>query len=178
MGLKYPSRKNVSFTRSLVSCTLKDYSPSFIGDHEIHVSHFWNFFQGFFLFVIFPRPFLLSIKFFGFWDVCVFDVSCIIILGNWFAKFTWIGLRAEQIFSVNIYYTYFSILGVTFTFPFLCYFQKLQLLVKTFSTNFCCIVLLYLWAQNVCLRFLKSYFKLEILIFLSFVVSFLVDMFN
>ena len=78
---------------------------------------------------------------------------------------TCIGLQAEQIFSVNIYYTYFSILGVTFTVPFLCYFQKLQLLVKTFSTNFCCIVLLYLWAQNVCLRFLKSYFKLEILIF-------------
>ena len=29
-----------------------------------------------------------------------------------------------------------------------------------------------------CLRFSKSYFKLEILIFLSFVVSFLVDMFG
>ena len=38
---------------------------------------------------------------------------------------TCIGLQAEQIFSVNIYYTYFSILGVTFTVPFLCYFQKL-----------------------------------------------------
>ena len=28
-------------------------------------------------------------------------------------------LRAQQIFSVNISYTHFSILGVTFTFPFL-----------------------------------------------------------
>ena len=90
---------------------------------------------------------------------------------------TCIGLRAEQIFSFNISYTYFSILGVTFTVPFLCYFQKLQLLVgKKFWTNFCCIVLLYLWTQKACLRFLKSYFRLEILIFLSFVVSFLVEM--
>ena len=32
--------------------------------------------------------------------------------------------------------------------------------------------------KSVCLIFLKSYFKLEILIFLFFVVSFLVDMFN
>ena len=31
---------------------------------------------------------------------------------------------------------------------------------------------------KMCLRFLKSYFKLEILIFLTFLVSFLVDMFN
>ena len=41
---------------------------------------------------------------------------------------TCIGLRAEKIFSVNIY-IYISILGVVFTFPFLCYLQKLQLLV-------------------------------------------------
>ena len=89
-------------------------------------------------------------------------------------------LRTEQIFSVNIWYTYFSILGVAFTVSFLCYFQKLQLLVvKKFWTNICCcIVLLYLWAQKVCLKFLKSYFKLEILIFLSFVMSLFVDMFN
>ena len=63
---------------------------------------------------------------------------------------TCIGLRAKQIFLVNIKYTYFSILGVAFAVPFLCYFQKLQLLVvKKFWTNFCCIVLLYLWAQKV-----------------------------
>ena len=92
---------------------------------------------------------------------------------------TCIGLQAEQIFSVNIWYTYFSILGVAFAVSFLCYFQKLQLLVvRKFWTNFCCTVLLYLWAQKVCLSFLKSYFKLEILIILSFVVSFLVDTFN
>ena len=84
---------------------------------------------------------------------------------------TCIGLQAEQIFSVNIYYTYFSILGVAFTVSFLFYFQKFQLLVvKKFWTNFCRIVLLYLRAQKICLRFLKSYFRLEI-IFLSFVVS-------
>ena len=45
-------------------------------------------------------------------------------------------------------------------------------------TNFCCIILLYLWTLKVCLRLLKSYLKLEIWIFLSFVVSFLVDMFK
>ena len=44
--------------------------------------------------------------------------------------------------------------------------------------NFCCIVLVFVWAQKICLRFFESYFKLEILIFLSFVVSFLVDMFK
>ena len=90
---------------------------------------------------------------------------------------TCIGLQAEQIFPVNIQYTYFSILGVAFAVPFLYYLQKLQLLVvKNFRNNFCCIVLLFLWAQKVCLRFLKSYFGLEII--LSFVESFLVDMFN
>ena len=73
----------------------------------------------------------------------------------------------------------FIIYMFCFCVPLLCYFQKYQLLVvKKFWTNFCCIVLLYLWAQKMCLRFLKSYFKLKILIFLSFVMSFLVDMFN
>ena len=92
---------------------------------------------------------------------------------------TCIGLRAEQMLYVNIWYTNSSILGVAFTVPFLCYFQKLQLLdVKRFWTNFCWIVLLYLWAQKVCLTFLKSFFKLEILVFLSFIVSLLVDMLN
>ena len=62
----------------------------------------------------------------------------------------------------------------------LCYFQKLQLLVvKKFWNNFCSIALLFGWAQKVCLRFLKSYFKLEILILLAFLGSFfLLDMFN
>ena len=77
-----------------------------------------------------------------------------------------IRLRAEQIFSVDTKYTYFSILGVAFTVPFLCYFQKLQLLVvKKFWTNFCSIVLLYLWAQKLCLIFLKPYFTGDINIF-------------
>ena len=92
---------------------------------------------------------------------------------------TCLGLRVEQILLVNIYYIYFSILSVAFAVPFLCYFQKLQLLViKRFWIKLCCIVLLFLWAQKPCLKFLKSYFKLEILISLSLMVSFLVDMFN
>ena len=32
---------------------------------------------------------------------------------------------------------------------------------KNIWNNFYCIVLLFVWAQRVCLRFLKSYFKLE-----------------
>ena len=55
-------------------------------------------------------------------------------------------------------------------------FPKLQLLVvKKFWTIFCSIVLLYFYLiAQVCLRFLRSYFNLEILIFLSFMMSFLV----
>ena len=51
------------------------------------------------------------------------------------------GLQAGQIFSVSIWYTYFFNFGRGFCGPFLCYFQKLQLLlVKIFWNNFCCIV--------------------------------------
>ena len=49
---------------------------------------------------------------------------------------------------------------------------------KKNGNNFYCIVLLFARAQKACLRFLKSYFKLDVLMFLSFVISFLVDMFN
>ena len=93
-----------------------------------------------------------------------------------------IGLQAEQIFSVNMWHTCFfnfscGFCGFFFYVISLCYFQKFQLLVvQKFWTNFCFIVLLF--AQKVCLRFLKSYFKLDILTFLSFVVHFLVDTFN
>ena len=62
---------------------------------------------------------------------------------------------------------------------FSAFFQRLQLLaIKTFWNNSYCIVLLFVWAQKVCRWFSKSYFRLEIFIFLSFVVTFLVDMFN
>ena len=85
------------------------------------------------------------------------------------------GPQGEQILSVNVWYAYFFNLGRIF----LCYFQNLLLFViKKFWTNFCCIVLLSLWATKMCPRFLKSYFRLKIFIFLSFVVSLLVDMFN
>ena len=61
----------------------------------------------------------------------------------------WIAGTAN-ILSKYIIYIFFNFGRGFFTFPFLCYFQKLQLLdVKIFWTNFCCIVLLYLWAQKV-----------------------------
>ena len=92
---------------------------------------------------------------------------------------TCIGLQAEQIFSIKIWYTYFSNFGHGFCVPFPYYSQNLQPpVVKKIWNSLCSIVLLFVWAQKLCLRFLKSYFKLEVLIFLSFVVPFLVDMFN
>ena len=92
---------------------------------------------------------------------------------------TCIGLWAEQIFSVNIWYICFFQSGCGFCVPVPYYFQKLQLVVvKKFWNSFCCIILVFVWAQKVFLRFLKAYFKLEILIYLFFVVYFLVDMFN
>ena len=91
---------------------------------------------------------------------------------------TCIGLQAEHIFSKNTQYAYFFDFGHGFC-RFLSMFQKLHLLVvKRIGTNFYCIVLLFVWAQEVCLRFLKSHFKLEMLIFLSFMLSFLVALFN
>ena len=60
-----------------------------------------------------------------------------------------------QIYNIHI----FSILDVAFAVPFLCKFQKLQLLVlKNIWNNFCCIVLLFVWPQKECLRFWKSYY--------------------
>ena len=38
-------------------------------------------------------------KFFRFWDVCVFDVSCVIILGNWFAKFLLVMVSLNDMFK-------------------------------------------------------------------------------
>ena len=62
---------------------------------------------------------------------------------------------------------------------FFWYLQKLQILaVKKLWTDFCCIVLLFLRAQKERLRFLKCYFKLKILIFLSFMMFFLLVMFH
>ena len=88
-------------------------------------------------------------------------------------------LQAEQIFSVNIWYIYFFNSVGGFCGFFLYYFQKLQLLVtKFFWNNYCCIAHLIVWFQKMCFRVLKSYFKLEILIFLSFVVSSLVHILN
>ena len=92
---------------------------------------------------------------------------------------TCIQLQGEQIFSGNIKYTYFfSILGVAFLVSLLSYFEKRQVLVvKKFEIIFAALFFCLYELKN-CLRFFKSYFWLEILIFLSFVVSFLVDMLN
>ena len=90
---------------------------------------------------------------------------------------TCVGLQAEQIYCVSIYYTYFSVVGVALAVPFLCYFQAPPSLVKRFWNNFCCI-LLNLHELKKCLRFLKSYFKVDISRFLFLAMSFLVDMFN
>ena len=71
------------------------------------------------------------------------------------------GLQAEEIFSVNIDIYIFSILAVATVVLFLCYFQKLHLLViKKLWNNFYCIVLLLIWAQKAS-QILKPYFKLE-----------------
>ena len=84
--------------------------------------------------------------------------------------------KSKYYLFINIWLS-FLILGVAFAVPFLCWFQKFPLLVECkFWNNFCCIALLFVWAQKVCFRFLKSYFKPKILIFLSFLMSFLVDM--
>ena len=86
--------------------------------------------------------------------------------------------QAEQVFSVTIWYEYFSNFGRGFWGSFSMLFPKASASCGKKKKFFCCIVLLFVWAQKVCLRLLKFYFRLEILIFLSFVVSFLVDMFN
>ena len=72
-----------------------------------------------------------------------------------------------------IIYIYFQFPKfLAFAVLFMCYFRKLQLLVVKNWNKFFYIVLLFVWAQKVCLRFLKSYFKLETLILLFFAVSF------
>ena len=51
----------------------------------------------FFCLLSFHDHFYFSVKFFGFWDV--FDVSCIIILGNWFAKFFLVMASLNDLFK-------------------------------------------------------------------------------
>ena len=89
---------------------------------------------------------------------------------------TCIGLQVEQLFSVNVSWIFFFNFGRGFCGSFSMFFQKLQLFaIKKILNNFYCIVLLFVWAQKLCPRFFKLYFRLEILIILSFVVSFLAD---
>ena len=88
----------------------------------------------------------------------------------------WIVGRAN-ILNKHIIFIFFNFgCGFYGFFPML--FLKAPTLWTNFKkiwTNFCCIVLLYLRARKLCLRISKSYFRLEILIFLSFVVYLLVD---
>ena len=77
---------------------------------------------------------------------------------------TCIGLQVEQIFSVNIKYIFYFNFGHGFCGSFSMFFHKLQLLVINF---FFTELYFYLYELKKCRRFLKSYFKLEILIFLS-----------
>ena len=51
----------------------------------------------FFYLLFFHDHFHFSFNLFGFWDV--FDVSCIIILGNWFAKFLLVMVYLNDIFK-------------------------------------------------------------------------------
>ena len=90
----------------------------------------------------------------------------VVVLQNYyrFAKskqLHWIAGRPN--ISVNKFF--FLILDVAFAIFFLCYFQNLQLLViKKFEIIFAALYF-YLYELKKCLRFLKSYFKLEILSF-------------
>ena len=77
---------------------------------------------------------------------------------------TWNELQTEQKISVNIWYTYFFNFGHCFCGFFSMLFPKAPTYCgKKNWNNFCCID---------CFRFLKSYFKLETLISLSFAMPF------
>ena len=77
-----------------------------------------------------------------------------------------IGLQVEQILYIYIYMSYmlyicyiYTILWVGFAFCssfFFCHFQKLQLLVVK---KFCCIILLFVWAQKVIPKIFKILFQ-------------------
>ena len=79
----------------------------------------------------------------------------------------WIAGKADILSKYIIY---------IFLYVYTCFFPVISksssLLLKKFGTDFCCMVLLHLWALKVCLRFVKSDSKLETLILSSFLVSF------
>ena len=77
--------------------------------------------------------------------------------------------------NILLKFTYFCNFGRDFYGVFLFPKTPASCCKKNWN-NLCCTVLLFAWAQKICLRFLKSYFKLEMLILLTFVVSFEVDM--
>ena len=62
---------------------------------------------------------------------------------------TCIGLQADKALSVNIQDTYFSILGVAFAVSFLCYFQKLQLIVVKKLSIFIALYFIFMSSKSV-----------------------------
>ena len=88
---------------------------------------------------------------------------------------TCIGLQAEQLFSVNIWYKYFFNFGHGFYCSFFIVFPKAPHSCVKKSEIIFAALCLYLYELKNCFRFFTSNFKLEIWIFLSFVVSFLVE---
>ena len=84
----------------------------------------------------------------------------VVVVQNWymFAKsyhLHWVAGRANILSKYVIYIFFHFGRGFYVSFPML--FPKAEAsCCKKFWTNFCCILLLYLWAQKVCFRFLKS----------------------
>ena len=62
---------------------------------------------------------------------------------------TCIGLQADKALSVNIQDTHFSILGVAFAVSFLCYFQKLQLIVVKKLSIFIALYFIFMSSKSV-----------------------------
>ena len=89
----------------------------------------------------------------------------------------WMASRANIVCKYLIHIYFFNI-GRGFRCFFSMFFSRSSnfLSKKSFVIIFSALNF-YLYDRKKCLRFLKSYFKLEI-IFLSFVLSFLVDMFH
>lgn len=79
----------------------------------------------------------------------------------------YIRLLTKQIHLKKIIFKILLITGVALIFLSQCSFSKFRLHVM----KKLCIVFLFSSAQKVCLKFLTFYFKLEILVFLSFLVS-------
>ena len=86
-------------------------------------------------------------------------------------------LQAEQIFSAEVQHIFFHFWAWFYSSFYMLFPEAPASCGKKNEIIFAAFYF-YLWAQKVCLMFLISYFKLEILIFLSFMLSFLLDLFS